>query len=124
LIGVLAVRHKGERLLPLLCLAVCALNGVGLVHYNLTYSQPQGRLLFPTIGALAVLVALGWRELCGALAPRLRATMVASALLIMAGCDVAVCWAYHSYNVRSDRHVRKAIATGVIVHSPPGEGKP
>lgn len=31
----------------------------GLAYYNLTYTQPQGRLLFPALGALALLGAQG-----------------------------------------------------------------
>jgi len=32
-------------------------------YYNLTYTQPQGRLLFPALGAIAVLTAVGIKEL-------------------------------------------------------------
>jgi hypothetical protein len=34
-----------------------------LVHLNLTFSQPQGRLLFPALPAVAVLAALGLEAL-------------------------------------------------------------
>jgi 4-amino-4-deoxy-L-arabinose transferase-like glycosyltransferase len=32
---------------------------LGLIYYNLTYSQPQGRLLFPAIASLGLAIALG-----------------------------------------------------------------
>ncbi len=35
----------------------------GIIAYNLTYSQPQGRFLFPVLSLLAVLLAAGLREL-------------------------------------------------------------
>jgi hypothetical protein len=41
-----------------------ALLYAGLMHYNLSFSQPQGRLLFPALGAVALLVVLGWQRLC------------------------------------------------------------
>jgi hypothetical protein len=31
----------------------------GIVYYNLTYSQPQGRLLFPVLGLISILIVLG-----------------------------------------------------------------
>lgn len=40
-----------------------ALLYAGLVHYNLTFIQPQGRLLFPALGAVALLVVTGWQRL-------------------------------------------------------------
>jgi len=35
----------------------------GIIAYNLTYSQPQGRFLFPVLSLLAALLAAGLREL-------------------------------------------------------------
>jgi hypothetical protein len=37
--------------------------GAGIVAYNLTYSQPQGRFLFPVLSLLAIAVSAGLREL-------------------------------------------------------------
>jgi hypothetical protein len=122
LLGILAARQRSSRTLALVCIAVCVLNLAGLVHYNMSYSQPQGRLLFPTLGALALLAALGWQLLCGTCPPRWRAGLVAGVLLCMLGCDAAVGWAYRDYNARSAARVREAIAAGAIVLPPPGAG--
>jgi hypothetical protein len=35
----------------------------GIIVYNLTYSQPQGRFLFPVLSLVGVLFAVGVREL-------------------------------------------------------------
>jgi hypothetical protein len=35
----------------------------GVVVYNLTYSQPQGRFLFPVLSLVGILLAAGLREL-------------------------------------------------------------
>lgn len=37
----------------------------GIVIYNLTYSMPQGRFLFPVASLIAALLALGWKTLVG-----------------------------------------------------------
>jgi hypothetical protein len=37
-----------------------------VVYYNLTFVQAQGRYLFPALGPLALLAALGWSELARA----------------------------------------------------------
>jgi 4-amino-4-deoxy-L-arabinose transferase-like glycosyltransferase len=39
----------------------------GIVAYNLTYSQPQGRFLFPVLPLVALLLGVGLRELLGRL---------------------------------------------------------
>jgi hypothetical protein len=36
-------------------LAICILAFLGLVYYNLSYTQPQGRLMFPMLPALSIL---------------------------------------------------------------------
>jgi hypothetical protein len=48
----------------MLSIAYVGLLYAGLMHYNLSFSQPQGRLLFPALGAVALLVVLGWQRLC------------------------------------------------------------
>jgi 4-amino-4-deoxy-L-arabinose transferase-like glycosyltransferase len=40
-----------------------ALLYAGLLYYNLTFMQPQGRLLFPALGAAALLIVAGWQRL-------------------------------------------------------------
>ena len=37
--------------------------GAGIIAYNLTYSQPQGRFLFPVLSLLAIALSAGLREL-------------------------------------------------------------
>jgi 4-amino-4-deoxy-L-arabinose transferase-like glycosyltransferase len=55
----------------------------GIVVYNLTYSQPQGRFLFPVLSLVAILLTAGLRELLGRLPlPALRATLL---LALVAG---------------------------------------
>jgi 4-amino-4-deoxy-L-arabinose transferase-like glycosyltransferase len=34
----------------------------GVAYYNLTFTQPQGRWLFPALGAIAALVGIGWES--------------------------------------------------------------
>jgi hypothetical protein len=48
----------------ILALQLALIAGV-MVVYNLSYIQPQGRYLFPANAAIAVLLALGWREMVG-----------------------------------------------------------
>lgn len=43
--------------------ALAAANAAGLVLYNLTYEQAQGRYLFPSLVPLCLLLALGWSAL-------------------------------------------------------------
>jgi hypothetical protein len=58
----------------------------GLVHYNLTYTQPQGRLLFPALAALAVLAGLGLALLGRRWHPRALVFLALALALIDAGC--------------------------------------
>ncbi|CAA9542262.1 MAG: hypothetical protein AVDCRST_MAG49-987 [uncultured Thermomicrobiales bacterium] len=74
---------RGRRWVPaghgrclLLLAAVVAVNLAAVVQYNLTYSQPQGRFLFPSIAAIAVLLVAGW----SALLDRLRSILPPSRL--------------------------------------------
>lgn len=39
---------------------ICSFTLAGLYIYNLTYTQPQGRLLFPMLPALGLLIAIGF----------------------------------------------------------------
>lgn len=63
--------HRAELVCLLLVVVTVFL---GVYYYNLTYTQPQGRLLFPMLPALALLIALGankiaerWRQIPNAL---------------------------------------------------------
>ena len=53
----------------------------GILVYNLTYSQPQGRFLFPVIGPLAIFVAGGLRALFAPIPLRQVAPDVAAGLV-------------------------------------------
>jgi 4-amino-4-deoxy-L-arabinose transferase-like glycosyltransferase len=48
--------------------AAVALNFVGVVFYNLTFIQPQGRYLFPALVPIAVFLAIGWTTLANLVA--------------------------------------------------------
>jgi 4-amino-4-deoxy-L-arabinose transferase-like glycosyltransferase len=84
LIGVLVliVRGKSQIQAPtvrqslVLLWATCALVALGFILFNLSARQPQGRLLFPALPALVVLVALGYRLLAGKLYPVVGASIV------------------------------------------------
>lgn len=56
---------RSSRRALLLLWAACVLVLIGFIRFNLTVHQPQGRLLFPALGAFAVLVALGWEHAAG-----------------------------------------------------------
>jgi hypothetical protein len=58
--------------------SVVVLNLVGLIHYNLTFTQAQGRLLFPSLAAFACIWGIGMTRLTSTLA-ELRYKMVARA---------------------------------------------
>jgi hypothetical protein len=49
--------------------AVLLMQVAGVGYYNLTYTQPQGRLLFPALGPMAVLVGSGLAALIARVAP-------------------------------------------------------
>lgn len=60
----------------------------GVVVYNLTYSQPQGRFLFPVLSLLAVLLAAGLRELLGRLPlPGLGAALLVALVAALVAVD-------------------------------------
>jgi hypothetical protein len=73
LIGTLSLAvHQSPRSKPptikqslLLFWMTCVWVALGFLLFNLSVHQPQGRLLFPALPALAVLVALGYRHLAG-----------------------------------------------------------
>jgi 4-amino-4-deoxy-L-arabinose transferase-like glycosyltransferase len=76
---------------PLLLLAAAVgANLAAVVQYNLTYSQPQGRFLFPSIAAVAVLLVAGWGALASLVAARLPPGRLRAALPgLLAGAVVA-----------------------------------
>lgn len=52
-----------ERRVWWICVTTILATIAGVYVYNLTYTQPQGRLFFPCLGAVSLLVAMGCRTL-------------------------------------------------------------
>jgi uncharacterized membrane protein len=50
-----SARELKAQLPAIFCAAACVLSVLALVYYNLSFEQPQGRLLFPALPALALL---------------------------------------------------------------------
>jgi hypothetical protein len=68
-------------------------NVAALVHFNRFYPQPQGRLLFATLGAAALLAGFGAAPLLGRLAPRARrAVFAAAAAALVAVLGFCLWW--------------------------------
>jgi hypothetical protein len=59
----LSLRGLSRKPEAILLWSVFIFNVAGLVYYNLTYTQSQGRLLFASIGAFACLVGIGMSRL-------------------------------------------------------------
>jgi hypothetical protein len=59
------IRHPFDRRLALVLLSIPVLSFASVVQLNLTFDQPQGRYLFPTLTTLAILVAMGLTALPG-----------------------------------------------------------
>lgn len=61
----------------------------GIVVYNLTYSMPQGRFLFPVISLLAALLTLGWKAILERVhLPWARRATAAAVVLCLLALDV------------------------------------
>lgn len=75
----------------------------GIVVYNLTYSMPQGRFLFPVISLLAVLLTLGWKAVLERLRPRWAKPVVAGVILLglLALDVVSIAAIYQFYHAAS-----------------------
>jgi hypothetical protein len=80
---------RGNNRLVLAFLGTAVLGNVaGHVFYNLSFTQPQGRYMFPTIAAIALLCAYGYRGLTARLSVGLRVAIGALAALATMGFDV------------------------------------
>lgn len=55
----------------------------GVVYYNLTYTQPQGRFLFPALSLIGIGLAFGWREMLLRLLPERRAWQAMQVVLLL-----------------------------------------
>lgn len=97
-----AISLKKKRVPPfsafLLTTALLATLGA-VFYYNLTYTQPQGRLLFPALGATAVLAAVGLKEVVFLIKPpSWRFGLLAVLVLALLAVDVvAVVHLNHFY---------------------------
>lgn len=80
----LSAFDKERRSVTVLLWAVVLLTLAGLAFYNLTYTQAQGRLLFPALTGIAVLVAVGCDRLKSSSASIWTAAAVWSAVDIVA----------------------------------------
>ena len=58
----LALFDRERASFAIFCWAAFLANLAGLVYYNLLFPQAQGRLLFPSLGAVAMLFAIGLFE--------------------------------------------------------------
>ncbi|MCX6563282.1 MAG: hypothetical protein NTU60_06720 [Candidatus Aminicenantes bacterium] len=83
----------------LLIVALLATFGA-VYYYNLTYTQPQGRLLFPALGAIAVLMAVGLKYLFSGIKTRsARRVLFAALILALLVIDVIAAFRlFHFYH--------------------------
>lgn len=65
----------------------------GTVYYNLSFSQAQGRYLFPVLAFLGFLWAAGWRALLAHAPSRLRPVLAAGLVVALGAVDAAAVWA-------------------------------
>jgi hypothetical protein len=72
----------------------------GVVYYNLTYSQPQGRLLFPALGPFAVLLETGLESYCSNVKRRSRRNLIwAIFIAVLLAIDIVTLYqTYHFYH--------------------------
>jgi hypothetical protein len=71
LLGLGALFDRRVGAFALFCLTGIIANAGGLVYYNLQFPQAQGRLLFPSLGCIALLCTLGLYEVsCRVAIPR------------------------------------------------------
>ena len=83
-------------------------------YYNLIYTQPQGRLLFPALGAIAVLMAVGLKHLSSWMKPQ-SARRVLFAALVCAFLAIDVIAAFRLYHFYHDQaQYAAALFAGII----------
>ena len=86
---ILGARRTTRR--HLLLAAIVVLQGAQVVLYNVTFTQAQGRFLFPALGPIVVLLCTGWGTLfrrLGAPAPGEGAALIAAVLMALANLVV------------------------------------
>jgi 4-amino-4-deoxy-L-arabinose transferase-like glycosyltransferase len=80
--GFLMAWHKGRDVSVPFLIALISLCVGGVVYYNLTYTQPQGRFLFPVLSLITIAIALGWREVLRVL-PERKAWRIMRVMLLL-----------------------------------------
>jgi len=84
-------------LFTLLCLG-------GVIYYNLTYTQPQGRFLFPVLSLIGIGLAFGWRELLRAMPERKARRLVRAVLLVCVLTNLVSLIVIHQFYYLTERY--------------------
>ncbi len=94
----LEARRMSRRHLLLVAIVLLQLGQV--VVFNLTFTQAQGRFLFPALGPIVVLMGAGWLALghrCGIPAPGSGAALIAVCLMALGNLAVLFCCVAPAY---------------------------
>ncbi len=95
------LRASSNRILGWVLLSGVATTALGLVLYNITFRQPQGRLLYPAIAWIAVGVSWALESAVEALRSRFPAVIKYRSLLelsLIAALVVFALWSYRDYS--------------------------
>lgn len=112
---VCSLRHCRERMAVVFLLLLVGACLAGVVAYNLTYTQYQGRFLFPTVAPLATLCVIGWRETLARLgADRFPAWSVWSLGAALLGVNVYALVMLHGFYTSAEHYV---LSTGAGIIS-------
>ncbi len=76
------VRMRGGDIRIVTGLILFAAGYAGVAHYNLTYTNTQGRWLFPAVGVVGVLAAVGVREIVSRLVPPVVRRVIVTAVVM------------------------------------------
>lgn len=60
----------------------------GFIYYNLTYTQPQGRFMFPSLSAISLILTYGWYELSQKFKPQVRHLVFVLIITAFIACDI------------------------------------
>ena len=97
---VLMLRSRGMTDRHLLLTAIVGLQLTQIVVFNLTFTQAQGRFLFPALGPIVVLMVTGWLAIgrrFGLPAPGNGASLIAVALMALANLGLLFCCVAPAY---------------------------
>jgi hypothetical protein len=86
----------------------------GLVHYNLTFAQPQGRLLFPALTLVTALATLGLKTIADLIGGRTITVLMLGSLVVgLVACDLTALVQISRYFYNPEQYGVEAIeATG------------